>query len=54
MKFLVLIIKFSGKWTTKDDVIPVALKCMTSKEIDLESDSVQVFVDLIMEPLLKK
>ena len=50
MKFLALTGKFRGKWRTNTDVIPVALKCMTSKEIDLESESVQVIIDLIMEP----
>jgi hypothetical protein len=51
MKFLRLTFKFSGKWTTKTDVIPVALKCMLFKDIDIESESVQVFIDFVIKPL---
>ena len=51
MKFLTLTFKSSGKWTTKTDVIQVALKCMSLKDIDIESESVQVFIDFIIKPL---
>ena len=44
--------QFRGRWKTKTDVIQVALKCMTLKDIDLESESVQVFIDfLFTKPL---
>ena len=51
MKFLTLTVTFkiSGKWTTKTDVIPVALKCMSSKDIDIKSESVQVFIDFVIK-----
>ena len=50
LKFLTLSIQFRGKWKTKTDVIPVALKCMLSKELSLESEGVQVFINLIIKP----
>ena len=46
-----LLFKFSGKWTTKTGVIQVALKCMLLKDIDIESESVQVFIDFVIKPL---
>ena len=49
MKFLTLTMKFRGKWKTNNDVIPVALKCMLSQDISLESESVQVFIDLVIK-----
>ena len=46
MNYLTLIIKFSGKWKSRTGVKSVALKCMFSKNLSLDSESVQVYIVL--------